>query len=279
MDEYNIPVLGIGLPVYNGKQFIQKKIESILNQTFTDFEIFITDNCSTDGTGKICDEFAKKDQRIHVIHHEKNIGAKRNFYSSIKISKNEFFVWTAVDDLMDSTFLEKNIKQLKLNENIVGSISKIEYYSLKNKKDFKFIQLNSVLGTYEEKIRFFLTNSSANLIYSVFKKKYLEKSLIKEPIGTWDSAIVLNVLRYGDINVLDEVLLKFFEEGISSMNLYKRVTHVDSDMGNFSSSDSYFFKWCIKYLGLKIVLKNFDVFFWLNFSTLKTLVFDFLNRN
>ncbi len=279
MDDCNIPILGIGLPVFNGEQFIRKKIESLLSQTFTNFEIFITDNCSTDNTIKICGEFAKKDQRIHIICHEKNIGAKRNFYSSLKLSKNKFFVWTAVDDLMESTFLEKNIEQLELHENLVGSISKISYYSFEEKSDIKFIQLESVLGTFEKKIRFVLTKSSANLIYSIFKRKYLEKSLIEEPIGTWDSSIVLNILRYGDVKVLDEMLLKFFEGGVSSMNLYKRITQPDSDIGNFSSSDSYFFKWCVKYLGIKIILKNFDVFLWLNFSTLKKVIFDFLSRN
>ena len=275
----NIPTLRIGLPVYNGEKFIRSKIESVLAQTFTNYEFLIMDNCSTDNTLEICHEYAKKDSRIKVISHEKNIGAKRNFYSVLKGSQNKFFVWTAVDDLMLPVFLEKNIQQLKHDKNFVGSISKIDYYSFSEKNSFDFIQLKSVSGSYKKKVRFFLKNSSANLIYSVFRRESIEKCLVEEPIGTWDSAVVLNVLRYGDINVLDEVSLKFFDEGVSSMNLYKRITHPDKDIGDLSSSNSYFFKWCMKYLGMKIILKNFDVFLWLNFSTFKKIILDFLKRN
>lgn len=274
-----IPTIRIGLPVYNGEKFIRKKIESVLAQTFSDYELVITDNCSNDNTLEICKEYAENDSRIKIISHKNNIGAKRNFYSSIIQSKNEFFVWTAVDDLMENTFLEKNIDQLKNNKNLVGCISKIDYYSYKGKSEFDFIQLNSLSGTYDKKIRFFLTKSSANIIYSVFRKNQLKQSLVEESIGTWDSAIVLNVLKYGDINVLEEKLLKFFDEGISTTNLYNRITQEDKDMGDISSSDSYFLKWCLKHLGLKIILKNLDVFIWLNFSTLKKLFLDYLKRN
>lgn len=278
MDSQNIPVLGIGLPVYNGERFIIKKIESLLSQTFNDFEIFITDNCSTDGTLKICEEFAKNDQRIKIIRHQKNIGAKRNFYSSLEVSQNKFFVWTAVDDIMESTFLEKNIQQLKLKPNLVGSVSKIEYYSLSNKNKIDFIQLDSMIGTYGEKIRAFLKKPSANLIYSVFRKDELRKSLVTELIGTWDSAVVLNVLRYGDINVLDETLLKFFDEGISSTNIFHRISQPDNDMGKMTSPNTFFMKWCITHLGLKIVLRNIDVFTRLNFLTFLKVASDFVKN-
>lgn len=274
-----IPTICIGLPVYNGEKFIRKKIESILAQTFSDYELIITDNCSKDNTLKICREFAENDSRIKIISHKNNIGAKRNFYSSLKQSKNEFFVWTAVDDLMESTFLEKNIAQLKNNKNLVGSISKIDYYSNKVKSEFNFIQLNSLTGTYDKKVRFFLTKSSANIIYSIFRKNQLELSLVEESIGTWDSAIILNILKYGDINVLEEKLLEFFDEGISTTNLYNRITQEDKDMGEISSSDSYFLKWCLKHLGSRIILKNLDIFIRLNFSTLIKLFLDYLKRN
>lgn len=278
MDGQNIPVLGIGLPVYNGERFIKKKIESLLSQTFNDFEIFITDNCSTDGTLKICEEFAEKDQRIKIIHHGKNIGAKRNFYSSLEIAQNKFFVWTAVDDIMKPTFLEKNIQQLKSKTNFVGSISKIEYYSSVNESKIKFIQLSPMIGTYERKIRTFLKRPSANLIYSIFRRDELRKSLVTESIGTWDSALVLNVLKYGDINVLDEILLKFFDGGISSTNIFNRISQPDSDMGKITSPNTFFMKWCLTHLGIKIVLRNIDVFIRLNFLTFLKVVRDFVKN-
>ena len=66
------PKLTIGMPVYNGELFIKKAIESILDQTFTDFELIISNNSSTDSTEKICQDFIDKDNRIQ-IHTQKKI--------------------------------------------------------------------------------------------------------------------------------------------------------------------------------------------------------------
>ena len=71
--------LSIGMPVFNGELFIEKAIKSILAQTFTNFELIISDNGSTDSTKKICGEFLTKDKRIKFFSHEKNLGANWNF--------------------------------------------------------------------------------------------------------------------------------------------------------------------------------------------------------
>ena len=73
------PKITIGLPVYNGEKFIKKCIESILNQTFLDFELLISDNASTDSTSEICNEYASKDKRIRYSCNLKNIGGIENF--------------------------------------------------------------------------------------------------------------------------------------------------------------------------------------------------------
>ena len=81
--------LSIGMPVYNGELFIERAIESILAQTFTDFELIISDNASTDSTQEICQNFSKKDDRIRIFKQEKNIGVHRNFYFLLSQAKGE----------------------------------------------------------------------------------------------------------------------------------------------------------------------------------------------
>ena len=71
--------VSLGLPVYNGERFVGQAIQSVLDQTFTDFELIISDNASTDSTPDICEDFARKDPRIRYIPQEINIGAKANF--------------------------------------------------------------------------------------------------------------------------------------------------------------------------------------------------------
>ncbi len=73
------PSITIGMPIYNGDRFLIKTLDSYLKQTFTDFELIISDNASTDSTEKICREFASRDKRIQYFRNEKNMGAGWNF--------------------------------------------------------------------------------------------------------------------------------------------------------------------------------------------------------
>lgn len=74
----SIPTVSIGMPVFNNVNTISEAIDMILNQSLTDFELIISDNCSTDGTEYICRTYAKKDPRIRYIRQDVNIGSDRN---------------------------------------------------------------------------------------------------------------------------------------------------------------------------------------------------------
>ncbi len=73
------PEVSIGMPVWNGREFIKLALDSLLSQDFKDFEIIISDNASTDNTEKICEEYVKKGERIKCILQRENIWLDRNF--------------------------------------------------------------------------------------------------------------------------------------------------------------------------------------------------------
>ena len=77
MERNNKPRLSIGLPVYNGEKYLSAAIDSILNQTYTDFELIISDNNSTDKTQAICQSYAQKDNRIKYYRLNENVGASK----------------------------------------------------------------------------------------------------------------------------------------------------------------------------------------------------------
>jgi len=118
------PRVSIGLPVFNGEDYIAEAIESILSQSFTDFELIISDNCSTDWTENICRSYADSDSRIRYYRHEKNFGASRNFNITVELARGEFFKWAAHDDLMANDYLEKCIKLLEKDSGIILCYSK-----------------------------------------------------------------------------------------------------------------------------------------------------------
>lgn len=106
------PRLTLGLPVYNGQKHLAESLESILAQTYRDFELIISDNASTDRTADICRQFAARDPRIRYDRLERNIGAAGNFNRLIEMGSGELFKWVAHDDLYDPDYLRACVKLL-----------------------------------------------------------------------------------------------------------------------------------------------------------------------
>ena len=99
-------------------------IESILAQTYTDFELLISDNASGDGTEEICREFAAQDSRIRYFRHPQNRGASWNFNQTVEHSIGEYFKWLAHDDTMGPCYLARAVEVLDQDPTLVLCHSK-----------------------------------------------------------------------------------------------------------------------------------------------------------
>jgi glycosyltransferase involved in cell wall biosynthesis len=118
------PKVSIGLPVYNGARYLAASIDSILNQTFRDFELIISDNASTDATGDICLGYASRDDRINYLRQGRNIGAGPNHNFCARRASGEYFRWASHDDLMEPEYLAKCVFVLEANPDAVLCHSK-----------------------------------------------------------------------------------------------------------------------------------------------------------
>ena len=290
----NQPKISVGMPVYNEEALIRKKLDSLLAQTFTDFELIISDNASTDSTSEICEEYSKKDTRIRYIRQKKNMGALWNFNFVLQEAKYDYFVWAAADDIILPEFLEKNINILVSKKNFVGSISNVELYEIidsnlkpntidlafkkfirKLSRSLKSLGAYSISGSYEKKVRFYLKRSPCQILYGVYRTDELRKSIIQENFVGSDWPIVLNVLKHGDFNVIDEVLMYRYG-GISEtgmINLARQFN--DGFLGIIFPFYPITF-WCAKHLGMKIFLKNLDYFIQLNLEGAFSLLVDLI---
>jgi glycosyltransferase involved in cell wall biosynthesis len=101
------PIITIGLPVYNGARHLEEALNALLNQTFSDFEIVISDNCSSDSTEDICRAFASRDSRIRYTRQVRNIGAHANFLFVLEQARTDFFMWAAHDDLFEANWIDR----------------------------------------------------------------------------------------------------------------------------------------------------------------------------
>jgi glycosyltransferase involved in cell wall biosynthesis len=108
----HVPRLSVGLPVYNGEKYLTQSLDALLGQTYTDFELIISDNASTDGTADICRAYMRQDDRIRYFRQPRNLGASPNHDFVFRQARGEFFKWTASDDLYARTLFERCVKAL-----------------------------------------------------------------------------------------------------------------------------------------------------------------------
>jgi len=118
-EQAEAPTVSVGMPVYNGERFIREALESALQQTFSDFELIIADNDSSDMTQDICREYMERDSRIKYIRHEKNYGGYWNFCFVARQATGQFFTWLSHDDVLEPQFLERTVQYMSENPRTV----------------------------------------------------------------------------------------------------------------------------------------------------------------
>ena len=275
------PLVSIGIPVYNSESFIGPCIKSLLEQTYDNFELIISDNGSTDNTASICREYANQDGRIKFLPQGKNIGVIYNFNFVLQQSKGEFFMWAAADDIHLPEFIEKNVEVLQKFSNVVTSMSKISFFDpqkdeftnvqdkfrnfqIKIRDSLKHDDLYSMTGTFEQKIRILLRKSKMHVVYGLHRTKIIKQCFDPKPFVGIDLAIIINLLKFGDVYIIDQVLMKIYTGGMARsgyLSLAKQLKH---------SKLSMIFpcypltNWCLKNFGAKIFFKNLDYFVMLN---------------
>jgi hypothetical protein len=112
------PRVTVGMPVYNAAKWLGASIESILEQTWQDLELVISDNASTDGSFEIAQDYAKKDERIRVYRNRVNVGVNRNYSMLVAHARGEYFKWASSSDLCERTFIEKCVAVLDVYSDI-----------------------------------------------------------------------------------------------------------------------------------------------------------------
>ncbi|MGB7444381.1 MAG: glycosyltransferase family A protein [Coleofasciculaceae cyanobacterium] len=200
------PRVSIGLPVYNGEQFLREALDSILTQTFTDFELIISDNSSTDGTEEICREYAAKDQRIRYYRNEQNLGAAGNYNRAFELAKGEYFKWAACDDICQPAFIETCVKVLDYQPEVVLCYPKTAFIDKQGKfksnyEDELHLDSPKIAERYQQYHRRFRLKQRCNSVFGVMRTSVLRQTPL---IGNYAGS---------DIPLLAELALrgKFYE--------------------------------------------------------------------
>ena len=246
------PKVSIGMPVYNGEPFICDAIDSIQSQTFKDFELIISDNCSTDNTQKICKEYSDRDFRITYVRQRQNIGPTRNFEFVLEKASGEYFLWMAADDKLHPLFIEKLYKLIVDHSDIVLVMSDVLNISHDNEILFSQkldnIRIEDVNKDWLRTRKFFFENPTSNIffcVYGLFRTEFVKlaslnyKSKIKYLRGS-EIPFLAQVSLLGKIASIPEELKIYRRHPNSSFHLE------DKKLTTFQHLDSLIrISWCL----------------------------------
>ncbi|OAD18829.1 glycosyl transferase, family 2 [Candidatus Thiomargarita nelsonii] len=266
------------MPVYNGEKYIRKALDSLLAQTFTDFELIISDNASTDNTYSICQEYAQKDSRIKVFRQAENRGAEKNFAYVLYKAKGEYFMWAAYDDKCELDCIEKLVCFLESNPSIMLCTPDVRWID-NNGETIRVSHLKGIYHSSESnwkqvRKQFFeypLSNEIFFAVYGLYRTDFLKKqegmSPTKGIMTAIENLFLARLAIRGQIAAIPHVL-----------KIYR--THEDStyvrECQTLRKLDYILLGLNIRKELLRIIIGSSDITFSEKFSLLRTWILSIL---
>lgn len=209
-----MPKVSIVLPTFNGSKYIKQSVESVLSQTFTDFELIIVNDCSTDDTLSICNELKELDSRITIISNETNKKLPASLNIGFRRAVGEYFTWTSDDNLFKKDALEKMVNYLDLHKDVDMVSCNFDRIS----SDGKYINSTNKEYRYRKAYELaFYDNIGACFLY---KKEVAEKAGLYDEIffcaedyEYWCRIAINGSVKYLDDNLY---LYRIHDESLSS---------------------------------------------------------------
>jgi glycosyltransferase involved in cell wall biosynthesis len=218
----DIPRLSIGMPLYNATRYLDTSFRSLLAQDFTDFEVIVSDNASTDGTWEICERFAATDPRIRLYRNDRNLGVAANFNRVARLARGELFKWVAYDDLMEPSFLSACVAELDRSDartllayprtrliDDAGQLVSMYEDNLDIRNRFAFLRVAAFAWRWHY----------CNPIYGVIRRDALMRTGLQPPYISGDVSLLFELALQGQFHeVPDRLFLRRFHAASSREN-------------------------------------------------------------
>jgi len=205
MQSNHTPKVSIGMPVYNGEKFIREALDSLLAQTFTDFELIISDNASTDATETICREYAAHDPRIRYVRQRENRGVLANFRFVLDEAVGEYFMWAAADDEWKSFFVEFCVDNIG-NSGSIMTAYKIKYRRSGLVVDCMLPELRGEKRSPDDTIKY-LKKIQSSMFYGLHTRSNILFFLEEDNFDWFDCYFCLKIIHDYGFKVSNKVNL------------------------------------------------------------------------
>lgn len=209
-----MPKVSIGMPIYNGERLMRKSIDSILSQTFTDLELIISDNASTDATREIALDYAARDSRVRYHRNERNLGAAYNYNRVIDLAEGEYFKHAAYDDILAPTNIERCVAELDGNPRCVLAYTRMMTIDEDGKTIEQFdagldVRESSPRERYVHFNRVMDPGCMCDPVFGLFRMSVLRQTKKLQPFMSADVFLLLEMTLRGEVHEIPEYL--FFE--------------------------------------------------------------------
>jgi len=171
------PRVTIGMPVYNGAEFIERALAGLSQQTFRDFLVLVSDNVSTDGTWEILQRWAERDERIVLRRQPTNIGALPNFHDVLQQTDSEFFMWHAHDDWLAPNYLAELVACLEAKPECALACATVEQVTPTEELKRRILFPDLTGKSRLERVRTLLKNPEPTRIYGLFRTQFLKQKI------------------------------------------------------------------------------------------------------
>ena len=202
------PRVTIGIPVFNGERYLAQAIESILNQTYTDFELIISDNASTDDTQEICEKYAAADERIRYYRNDQNLGAAPNFNRLFDLARGEYFQWLAHDDLLAPDFLRQCVEILDADPSSILCFSWVNLVDERGQQN-STCELQLRIDDPRPQVRFrdiLLEWHNSFYVFGLLRSAALRKTKLILPLAHGDTILIARLGLLGPFRQIPEHL-------------------------------------------------------------------------
>lgn len=202
MTSRKVPLISMGMPLYNEARWLRQAMDALCAQTFSDWELIISDNASTDHTWDILQEYAARDTRITLHRQPENIGAIENFEFVLGQARGDYFMWVSGHDLWSENLLEVLLKEMQANPRLVLGVP----------QSVLIDEENQPITVFDEFIDTRLECSAAgrisamhrqitrcNAIYGLHRLPVLLKALPWPRIMGGDFVLLVRIAALGDV--------------------------------------------------------------------------------
>lgn len=211
MNTENQPLVSIGVPVFNGEKGLSTALDSLVEQDYTNLEIIISDNCSTDTTAEICEKYARNDPRIKYSRLEKNVGAILNFNRVFELSSGEYFMWAAHDDSRNKFFVSECVEKMELCPEAAACHIQTETFVEGEEKILYIAHLDSFEGVVGlvDRYRETIKHLPRFIFYGFFRSSMLNKTQMLSRIFSFEMAFIQELSIYGDFVQIRKTLFHY----------------------------------------------------------------------